>query len=97
MEDKDIYPKCDEPVESDIKTELSQLTLDQMLDTLTLDKLPLELLIHICEFLDAGFIVHTFSKVCQLFKDLISGDAYWRTRIRKKWPKPYPPVSGKIT
>lgn len=70
-------------------SELSQLSID----SLTLDKLPLELLIHICNFLEAGFVIHTFSKVCQLFKDLFEGDSYWITRIRKRWPKPYPPVS----
>ncbi|KAK3091231.1 hypothetical protein FSP39_018130 [Pinctada imbricata] len=61
-------------------------------DPLTLDTLPVELLMYISNFLDAKFLIHTLSKVCQVFHDLLTRDIYWKTRISKRWPKPYPPV-----
>nr|XP_022313045.1 uncharacterized protein LOC111118050 [Crassostrea virginica] len=61
-------------------------------EPLTLDKLPVEILMYICSYLDAKFLVHSLSKVCRSFKDLFVSDIYWKIRIKKRWSKPYPTV-----
>lgn len=68
------------------------LLKDLETDFLTIETLPVEILMHIFNFLDAKFIVETLGKVCVLFKDLFSGDTYWKTRLSKRWPEQYPPV-----
>ena len=62
---------------------------------ISLGTVPLEILLHICEFLEAGVIISTLSKVCQAFHDLFTNEAYWQVRMAKRWPKKYPPVDCK--
>jgi len=71
------------------------LLLDLQPGCLTLDTLPLEILLHICYFLEAKEIMDSLSNVCVMFNELFNRDTYWKTRICKRWPKPYPPVYGK--
>ena len=59
---------------------------------ISLATMPVEILLHICHFLEAGVIINTLSKVCQAFHDLFTHEAYWRIRMSKRWPKKYPPV-----
>jgi len=61
----------------------------------SLGTIPLEILLHICEFLEAGVIINTLSRVCQAFHDLFTNEAYWQVRMKKRWPKKYPPVDCK--
>ena len=63
---------------------------------ISLDTVPLEIVLHICEFLEAGVIINTLSKVCQAFHNLFTNEAYWRTRMAKRWPKKYPPVDCEL-
>ncbi|XP_046353585.1 F-box/WD repeat-containing protein 9-like [Haliotis rufescens] len=58
---------------------------------LTLDQLPPELLIRICDFLDAR-VIHKLQRVCRVFEELLSGDTYFKTRVSRRWPKKYPAV-----
>ncbi|XP_062593768.1 uncharacterized protein LOC134255270 [Saccostrea cucullata] len=93
-EKEDKYPPSDSiSIEDGVDITDLQIEDEQRTDvSLTLEKLPVELLMHICSFLDAKFLVHTLSKVCISFQDLFVSDIYWKTRIHKRWPKPYPPV-----
>ena len=61
----------------------------------TLTTIPIEIFLHICEFLEAGELISTLAKVCQAFYDLLTNEAYWRIRLTKRWPKKYPPVQCK--
>lgn len=61
-------------------------------ENLILEKLPVEILMHIFNFLDARFIVKTLTKVCVEFENMFNSDIYWKTRISKQWPKKYPIV-----
>lgn len=91
------YPPSDS-ISIEDGVDITDLQIDDVQyseEPLTLDKLPIEILMYICNFLDAKFLVRSLSKVCRSFQDLFVSDIYWKTRIKKKWPKPYPPVYGK--
>lgn len=60
----------------------------------TLDLLPYEIIIHIVSYLDSKFIVSTLSKVCCLFSELCNDVNFWKSRIRRRWPKEYPALPG---
>ncbi|XP_033738875.1 F-box/WD repeat-containing protein 9-like [Pecten maximus] len=68
------------------------LLKDLEAEYLTIETLPVEILMHIFNYLDAKFIIETLGQVCVLFRDLFSGETYWKTRLSKRWPKHYPPV-----
>lgn len=88
------YPPSDS-ISIEDGVDITDLQIDDVQyseEPLTLDKLPIEILMYICNFLDAKFLVRSLSKVCRSFQDLFVSDIYWKTRIKKKWPKPYPPV-----
>ena len=55
-------------------------------DQLTLEWFPPEVLIQIFSFLDARFLQETVSQLCSKFYAVISNEAYWKSRIKKKWP-----------
>lgn len=61
---------------------------------LTLDLLPYEIILHIVSYLDSKFIVSTLSKVCSSFGDLFNDVNFWKSRIRRRWPKEYPALPG---
>ena len=59
-----------------------------------LDSLPNEILIHICSFLDARFVLETVSQVCSRLQDLIADDSLWKIRTKRRFAKtsPFPPI-----
>ena len=63
-------------------------------DDMSLDRLPPEILLHVCSFLDTKFVVNVFANVSQIFWELIMDNTFWKSRLRKRWPKKYPAVSG---
>lgn len=80
-----------------VSTDMDSVNEDHMeepTENLILEKLPVEILMHIFNFLDARFIVKTLTKVCVDFEDMFNSDIYWKTRISKQWPKKYPVVPG---
>lgn len=60
-----------------------------------LDTLPPEIILHICSFLSAKFVICVLSQVCKKFKAIIESDVTWRMRIFKRWPQKYPIVTRK--
>lgn len=62
---------------------------------LRLDILPPEIILHICSYLSAKFVISVLSRVCKKFKALIENDTTWRMRIFRRWPKSYPVVPRK--
>jgi hypothetical protein len=62
---------------------------------ITLNTIPVEILLHICDFLEAEVVVDTLARVCQSFFKLFTNETYWRVRMTKLWPKKYPPVDCK--
>ncbi|XP_076441175.1 F-box/WD repeat-containing protein 9-like [Babylonia areolata] len=71
---------------------ISEQTKGSVIPVISLDTIPVEILLHICSFLEAGVIIDTLSHVCQKFCDLFCNESYWRIRMVKRWPKKYPPV-----
>ncbi|KAK7495839.1 hypothetical protein BaRGS_00012829 [Batillaria attramentaria] len=63
---------------------------------ISLDTVPVEILLHICDFLEAGVIINTLTKVCQAFQILFTDEIYWRTRMARRWPRKYPPVPYEV-
>lgn len=61
-------------------------------DFLKLDNLPNEIFLHICQFLDARFVIKVMTRVCKQFHSIFNDDLYWKIRIGKRWPKKYPAV-----
>ena len=57
-----------------------------------LDSLPNEILIHICSFLDARFVLDTVSRVCPRLQDLIADDSLWKIRTKRRLVSAFPPV-----
>lgn len=62
--------------------------------SLILETLPAELILHICSFLDAKFVITTFSRICSYFHSMLNDDRFWKIRIGKRWPKKYPAIPG---
>jgi len=56
----------------------------------SLDDLPVELLLKIFEYLDVKFITDVLAQVCCLFRDLAEDSSNWKIRIKQKWPGQYP-------
>ena len=65
-------------------------------DPLNLDSLPNEILVHICSFLEARFVLDVVSRISQRFGDLISDDSLWKIRTKKRFNHSYPPVDPTI-
>ena len=61
-------------------------------DQLTLEWFPPEILTQIFSFLDARFLQEIVSQLCSKFYAVISNEAYWKSRIKKRWPSKYPPI-----
>lgn len=57
-----------------------------------LTDLPTEILIHICNFLEAAFVRLTLSKVNTRLARLAQDPVLWRLRITSRWRSRYPPV-----
>nr|CAD7433793.1 unnamed protein product [Timema monikensis] len=55
--------------------------------------LPVEILLHICSFLDARCVVHSLSLVCKRLHSILSDEDIWKLRIVERWQGlKYPPV-----
>ncbi|CAH1772302.1 unnamed protein product, partial [Owenia fusiformis] len=52
--------------------------------------LPPELLLHICSYLKAKFVIKTLSQVCKALNELVKDESTWRIRVAKRFPKPFP-------
>jgi len=63
-------------------------------EPICLDSLPNEILIHICSFLEARFVLDTVSRVCPRLKDLIADDSLWKIRTKRRFAKTssFPPI-----
>jgi len=57
---------------------------------LSLDTLPVELLLHILQYLEVRYITSVVSRVCTYFQSISNDQSTWRIRIQKRWPGPYP-------
>ena len=68
----------------------------QDLDDITLETLPLEILLHILQYLDVRFIVEVLSQVSQRFMSLSKNQSTWRIRVSERWPGQYPAVPADI-
>ena len=66
-------------------------------NALTLEVLPNEIILQVCQFLDARFVIRVLSLVCQSFYGVFSGDMYWKIRIGKRWRKKYPAIPGTVS
>ena len=60
--------------------------------SLILTDLPPEILVHICNYLDAGFVRTVLSRVNRRLAQLVADPAIWKLRIFARWPSKYPPV-----
>ncbi|XP_024937719.1 F-box/WD repeat-containing protein 9 isoform X2 [Cephus cinctus] len=54
--------------------------------------LPIEILLHICSFLDASTLVHGLGLVCKHFHQILLDDSLWKVRISQIWPNTGFPV-----
>ena len=57
-----------------------------------LDNLPLEILLHILQYLDVKFIVEVLSEVSSQFLSISLDQSNWRIRLSERWPGQYPAV-----
>ena len=57
-----------------------------------LDNLPVEILLHILQYLDAKFIVEVLSQVSSKLLTLSRDESSWRIRLSERWPGQYPAV-----
>lgn len=55
-------------------------------------ELPTEIIIHICNFLEAGFVRTVLSRVNRRLAQLVSDPVLWKCRISARWPSKYPPI-----
>jgi len=60
-----------------------------------LDTLPNEILIHICSFLEARFVLDVVSQISPRLHSLISDDSLWKLRTKKRFNS-YPPVDPTV-
>ncbi|OWR43533.1 F-box/WD repeat-containing protein 9-like [Danaus plexippus] len=57
-----------------------------------LENMPLEIILKICSYLDAGFIINTLSKVCSRFDEILADVGLWKHRVRSKVHGYFPPL-----
>jgi len=57
---------------------------------LSLDTLPVELLLHILQYLEVRYITSVVARVCTYFQNISNDQSTWKIRIQKRWPWPYP-------
>lgn len=89
------FPKLSiDPPDEEAKDDINQTKEDSPLTLLTL---PSEMLLHICSFLDAYFILNTLRKVCVALETIVNDNVFWKVRMGKRWPGyKYPALPGKL-
>jgi len=61
-------------------------------DQVRLDYMPNEILVHICSFLDARFVLDVVSRISPRLRDLIEDDSIWKIRARRRMTSQFPPI-----
>ena len=61
-----------------------------------LDSLPNEILIHICSYLEARFVLEVVSQISPRLQQLISDDSLWKLRTKKRYHHQFPPVDPTV-
>lgn len=56
----------------------------------SLDTLPVELLLHILQYLEVRYITSVVARVCTYFQTISNDQSTWKIRMQKRWPWPYP-------
>lgn len=67
---------------------------DSIESTTSFERLPPELFLHICSFLDAKCVRNVLGNVCSRFRIMVTDKQFWKKRISHRWPKLYPAVAG---
>ena len=75
---------------------LENMDISEAEDEGRLDSLPVEILLHILQYLDARFIVEVLSQVSRRFLSLSSHSPSWMIRLSARWPGQYPPVPAPV-
>lgn len=66
--------------------------MDDCLSTLSLEKLPTEILLHILQYLEVEFIKTVVSKVCAYFNSIAKDPMTWRVRLSRRFVGQFPPI-----
>ncbi|XP_012258692.2 F-box/WD repeat-containing protein 9-like isoform X2 [Athalia rosae] len=64
----------------------ADVSLQNTTSSLSLLDLPIEILLHICSYLDAVTLVHSLSLVCKEFNAILNDDSLWKARISQMCP-----------
>jgi len=56
----------------------------------SLTELPIEVILHILQYLNVRFITEVLAEVSTLFRDIAADDSTWRIRIHRRWRGQYP-------
>lgn len=63
---------------------------DEIQDLSFFDRLPIEVFLYICSFLEVKDMVLTLSRVCRRFSEILEDETIWRSWIAKRFCSRYP-------